>query len=133
MKNKFVFAAAVFVLAAGLLFAVLRKTAFTAGGSDARQSAVAMPVSGKQVVEVNVKEGYQPREIAAKAGVPLLLKLKTQGAFDCSTAFSIPKLGLGAQMPPNGETTLEIPPQKAGDTLTGVCRMGMYSLVIRFS
>ncbi len=133
MKNKIILPAALFAVVAGLLFAALRKGGLPAGGPDAGPSAVAVSANGRQVVEVNVKEGYQPREIMAKAGTPLLLKLKTQGAFDCSTAFSIPKLGLGAQMPPTGETTLEIPPQKAGDTLTGVCRMGMYSLVIRFS
>jgi len=95
-------------------------------------TAVASTVE-TQVFEVAVKEGYHPREISAKAGVPVTLKMKTQGTFDCSAAFSIPKLGIRTQFQPTGVATIEIPAQKAGDSIYGVCGMGMFSLVIKFT
>ena len=87
----------------------------------------------KQVFEITVKEGYQPREITAKSGSPVVLKMKTQGTFDCSTVFTVPKLGLRVQLPATGETLLEIPSQTAGNSVYGVCGMGMYTLVIKFT
>jgi hypothetical protein len=59
--------------------------------------------------------------------------MKTQGTFDCSNVFTIPKLGIRAQLQPTGEASIDIPAQKAGDSVYGVCGMGMYSLVIKFT
>ena len=86
----------------------------------------------KQIVEISVKDGYQPQEIMAKAGMPLVLKMKSQGTFDCSTAFSIQKVGIQTRLQPTGEATFEIVAQKAGESLHGVCTMGMQTFVIKF-
>ena len=88
--------------------------------------------TGKQLIEVAVKEGYNPRAVEARAGVPVVLKMKTDGTYDCSATFMIPDLGMRAQLPSSGVTDIEIPAQKAGTNLVGTCGMGMYSLEIKF-
>jgi len=85
-----------------------------------------------QVIEISAKGGYRPQNSTAKAGTPTTLKLETSGTFDCSSGLSIPKLGYHTQLPSSGETVVNVPPQQAGSTLTGVCSMGMYSFTIRF-
>src|SRR3989344_2275933 len=50
-------------------------------------------VDGKQIIEIDAKGGYNPRKTAAKADIPTVLKIKTSGTFDCSSALVIPSLG----------------------------------------
>jgi plastocyanin domain-containing protein len=114
------------------LAAACAKTSAPAVPSTANAAAAPAP-DGKQVFEVLVKDGYQPREILAKAGVPVTLKMKTQGTYDCSAVFTIPKLGIRVQLQPTGEAAIDIPAQKSGDSINGVCGMGMLSLVIKFT
>jgi len=132
MKTKIIGIVVVLALAGGI-WLVAVKTDHPTSNVDAAPSLAATPVGEKQTFEVVVKEGYQPREIAAKAGVPVILKMKTSATFDCSTAFNIPKLNIHVHLQPTGETDIEIPAQQAGDSVSGVCSMGMYSLVIKFS
>jgi plastocyanin domain-containing protein len=132
VKTKIIWMLAALVVAGGLWLALTTKPPAPAAPGPG-ESAAAVSAGDKQVVEINVKEGYQPRAVTAKAGVPLLLKMKTQGTFDCSATFSIPSLGVRERLEPTGEKTIEIPAQKAGETLTGVCGMGMFSLVIKFT
>ena len=89
-------------------------------------------VGGEQTIEINAKDGYDPQLTTAKANLPTVLKIKTTGDFDCSSALNIPKLGYRTVLPPSGETAVDVPPQQAGSTLKGVCSMGMYSFTIRF-
>ncbi|MGD0114392.1 MAG: cupredoxin domain-containing protein [Dehalococcoidia bacterium] len=98
---------------------------------DAGQSSVST-ASGNQTVEIAAGNGYSPRDTVARANLPTTLKIKTNGDFDCSSSLSIPKLGYQTQLPPTGETEVNVPPQQAGSTLKGVCSMGMYSFTIRF-
>lgn len=88
---------------------------------------------GKQVIEITAKGGYLPRATVAKADTPTVLKVKTNGTFDCSSALVIPDLGYRKNLPPSGETLIEVPPQKAGSTLRGLCSMGMYSFEVSFN
>jgi hypothetical protein len=85
-----------------------------------------------QVIEITVKGGYAPATARAKAGAPLALKMKTNGTLDCSVQVRIPGIGWSQNLPPTGEATVQIPAQKAGTTLTGVCSMGMYNFTITF-
>src|SRR3989344_682450 len=78
-------------------------------------------VDGTQIIEINAKGGYSPRMTIAKANIPTVLTVKTQGTFDCSAALSIPALNYRTNLLPSGETKIEIPPQKAGTTLQGLC------------
>ncbi len=101
--------------------------------APATVAAATVPTGNEQVFEINVKEGYTPKEITAKAGIPVILKMKTQGTFDCSSTFAIPQLNIRESLQATGEKSITIPAQKAGATVQGVCGMGMYSLVIKFT
>lgn len=89
-------------------------------------------VDGKQVIEINAKGGYYPRTTLAKADIPTIIKVKTQGTFDCSSAISIPSIGYRSSLPASGITEVEVPPQKVGTKLQGLCTMGMYNFTIKF-
>jgi len=90
-------------------------------------------VDGKQIITIDAKGGYFPRMTTAKAGLPTVIKMNTQGTFDCSSAITIPSIGYRSNLPPSGETLIEVPPQNAGTTLKGLCSMGMYNFSIQFN
>ncbi|MDP3771930.1 MAG: cupredoxin domain-containing protein [bacterium] len=89
-------------------------------------------VGSKQVIEINAKGGYAPRITTAKADTPTVIKLTTNGTFDCSSAVRIPGLGYHSNLPPSGETFVEVPPQKVGTTVQGLCAMAMYNFTVNF-
>lgn len=84
------------------------------------------------VIEVNVKGGYNPSYIETKAGLKTVLKLKTDKTFDCSAAFQIPELNYSKFLPPTGETLINLGIQEAGTEFNASCSMGMYLLKIKF-
>ena len=84
-------------------------------------------VDGKQIITINAKGGYAPQITTAKADVPTIIKMDTRGTFDCSSALVIPSLNYRKSLPPSGETLIDVPPQKAGTKLQGLCAMGMYN------
>lgn len=90
-------------------------------------------VDGKQIVTINAKGGYTPRNTIAKAGVPTVIKMVTSGSFDCSSSLSIPSLSYRKNLPPSGETLIDVPTQKSGKKLQGICAMGMYNFSIEFN
>ena len=90
-------------------------------------------VDGKQIITINAKGGYSPRVTTAKADIPTVIKVDTQGTFDCSSALTIPSLGYRANLPPSGETAIDVPPQKAGTAMRGLCAMGMYNFSVNFN
>jgi len=90
-------------------------------------------VGGKQIITINAKGGYMPRITTAKAGIPTVINVKTQGTFDCSSSITIPSLGYQNNLPPSGETAIDVPAQTAGTILRGLCSMGMYNFSINFN
>jgi len=88
-------------------------------------------VDGKQIIEITAKGGYLPRVSTAKADVPTVLRLNTQGTFDCSSSVRIPTLSISKNLPPSGVTDIDLGAQKVG-TLDGTCGMGMYPFEIVF-
>lgn len=90
-------------------------------------------VDGKQIITINAKGSYSPKLTTAKAGMPTVIKMNTQGTFDCTSALTIPSLGYRNNLPPSGETLIDVPPQKAGTTMKGLCAMGMYNFSINFN
>lgn len=90
-------------------------------------------VDGKQIITINAKGGYLPRNTVAQANLPTALKISTKGTFDCSAAISIPSLGYRKNLPPNGDTLIDVPPQQPGTTLRGLCAMGMYNFTVQFN
>ena len=89
-------------------------------------------LDGKQIIEIQAKGGYSPRTTLAKADMPTVIKVSTNGTFDCSSAITIPSLGYRNNLPPTGEVLIDVPPQKAGTKLQGLCAMGMDNFSIEF-
>lgn len=118
---------------------ILIAGAIVLSGQKSDTSVATVPVDnvsiseGKQVVEIGVKGGYSPRRSVAKADTPTILRMKTNGTFDCSSALTIPSINYQKNLPPSGVTDVELPPQKAGTTLQGLCSMGMYSFEVAFN
>lgn len=88
-------------------------------------------IDGKQVIEINVKGGYSPRQTVAKAGIPTVIKFNTNGTFDCSSGVRFPSIGISKTLPPSGTTEVDLGVSNVA-TLQGVCVMGMYSFQIDF-
>lgn len=86
----------------------------------------------KQIIEIDAKGGYSPKLTTAKAGVPTVLRLKTSGTYDCSSAVAIPSVGFRKNLDATGITEVEVPVHVAEGTLEGTCAMGMYSFSVRF-
>ena len=88
---------------------------------------------GKQIVEITAKGKYTPPLTDAKAGMPTILRVKTNGTFDCTAGLKIPSMGYQKFLPPSGTTDIEVPAQQAGASVRGVCVMGMYNFNVRFN
>lgn len=88
---------------------------------------------GVQYITINAKRGYSPRVSMAQAGIPTKLIVKTDGTYDCSASLAIHSIGYQKILPQTGETEINIGTQKSGETLQGVCGMGMFSFQIQFS
>ncbi len=101
-------------------------------GNEKEGDNVSM-VIGKQVINILAKGGYSPRVTLAKADLPSVIKMQTNGTFDCSASVTIPSLNYRTMLVPTGVSEVEVPAQKAGAVLRGSCGMGMYSFEIRFS
>ena len=88
----------------------------------------------QQIVEVTAGGGgYSPRKIEAKADVPTILVMKSEGAYGCERAFYIPDLNIGEILPENGQTQFDLGTQAKGTKLLGVCSMDMYYFQIFFN
>ena len=110
---------------------------FSGGGKNSNaDTSAADNVSmarGKQIITISAKGGYFPKVTTAKAGIPTVIRVETQGTFDCTAALTIPSLGYRANLPPSGETLIGVPPQKVGTTMRGLCAMGMYNFSVSFN
>lgn len=90
-------------------------------------------VDGVQIITIDAKGGYTPEESLAQANMPTVITMNTRGTFDCSSALVIPSIRYRKNLPPSGETRIDVPPQKEGTTLRGLCSMGMYNFSITFN
>lgn len=88
-------------------------------------------VDGVQVIEITAKGGYSPRKTVATAGIPTVLKMETNGTFDCSSALYLPTMKISENLPPSGETEVDLGTPTPG-TFRGTCSMGMYNFEIDF-
>lgn len=129
------------ILVAGLLIGGAILLSNSKSGTPRRNFAsldTAMPPGqavlegDKQIVEITAKGGYAPRVTSAKAGIPTVIRVATKGTFDCSSALVIPKISYRTNLSPSGVTEIEIPPQAAGEVVTGLCSMGMYNFSIKY-
>lgn len=88
---------------------------------------------GVQYVTINARGGYSPKVSAAKAGIPTKLIVKTNGTFDCSASLVIRSVGYQKILSQTGEETIDVGIPKDGESLRGVCGMGMYNFLINFN
>ncbi len=86
---------------------------------------------GKQIIEIDVKGGYNPTKSFAKAGMPTVLRFITNGTFDCSSSIRIPSLNVTKILPQTGNTDIDVGTPQLG-ILSGTCGMGMYRFQIDF-
>lgn len=89
-------------------------------------------INGQQIIEITAKGGYSPKKTTAQANLPTILKIKTNGTFDCSSALNIPTLNFSKILPQNGVTEIPIPLNKTTGKFRGLCSMGMYNFEIDF-
>lgn len=87
---------------------------------------------GVQYVTITARGGYSPRKTSVKAGVPTKIIMKTDGTYDCSASLVIRSLNYRKMLPNTGETIIDAGTPKTGDTIQGVCAMGMYSFAVEF-
>lgn len=128
-------ATSISIIVAGLLIggAVLFVISGKTSENNTKKMDNVSVVDGKQIIEIGAKGGYAPGVSVAKANIPTLLRIQTRGTFDCSSALTIPSIGYRANLPPSGVTEIEVPAQKSGATLQGLCAMGMYNFKVKFN
>lgn len=90
----------------------------------------AQVVDSVQVVDITaLPGGYNPRYIKVKNGVPVRLNLTAKGGLSCSSAFTIPSLGIRKRLALGVTQSVDFTPSKPGK-IVYTCSMGMYSGVI---
>ena len=89
-------------------------------------------VDGQQVIALTAKGGFSPAKSTAAAGMSSVLRVSTNGTFDCSSSINIPSIGYMGNLPSSGATDIAILPQPVGTVLNGTCSMGMYNFTITF-
>lgn len=88
-------------------------------------------IDGKQIIEIKAKGGYIPIHSRSKAGIPTILRVDTNGTFDCSSNIRIPSMNISQNLPLTGTTDIDIGVQEVG-IFQGTCGMGMYPFDIKF-
>jgi sulfite exporter TauE/SafE len=98
------------------------------GGSGS--SAAAPVAKGVQTVKIEVtSNGYSPRYVKVKKGVPVQLELVSYDAFSCASSFILRKFGIQVQLQPTDRKILTFTPQEKG-RFPYTCSMGMYSGIL---
>ncbi len=67
-------------------------------------------VEGGQIVAITARGGYSPRISNAQANIPTVLKMVTNGTFDCSSSLVIPSLNYRTNLPPSVRLWLKCRP-----------------------
>lgn len=130
-KNISIILAIIIILVTGY-FVLGNSTSNTNGNQSTVSEKNSEIKNGVQYININAQGGYSPRVSSVQAGMPTKLIVKTNGTYDCSAALVIRSIGYRKMLPPKGETEIDLGIPKAGDTLQGVCAMGMYSFVVKF-
>ena len=110
------------------LVALIRWDPNAAAGATSDNVTVA---DGTQYIDLTAKAGYSPRQTIAQAGIPTVLKVTTNGTYDCSSGINIPNEGISQTLPASGTTKITLGTPLAG-LLEGTCSMGMYRFEIDF-
>ena len=97
----------------------------TSGGGDSANGSNVQIVDGTQIVTITAIGGYAPGSSVAQAGIPTILRFKTNNSYDCSSSIRIASLKISQELPATGTTDIDVGTLSAG-TLSGTCSMGMY-------
>lgn len=116
------------VIIGGAVFFATRTTNTTSTQVSVNNVSI---VDGKQIIEIDVKGGYHPNKSVAKAGIPTVLRFKTNTTFDCSSSVRIPSMNISKNLPQTGTTDIDVGTQQVA-TLQGICGMGMYPFEVTF-
>jgi plastocyanin domain-containing protein len=103
-------------------------TPITSNGASNVQFA-----GNKQIITIEAKGGYNPKNTTVKADTPTELDIKTNGTVDCSSYVIIKDIDFKANLKPTGTEKISIKPQPKGTVIQGYCGMGMYSFQLLFS
>lgn len=122
------------VVAVVLVGVVLFGGRGSGGGDTGGVAAVGSAVmeDGVQVVDITARAGYSPRVTKAKAGVPTVIRMNTNGTYDCSMALAIPDLDYQSYLKPTGVEEIQVTAEKAQGILRGMCSMAMYHFQVDF-
>lgn len=85
---------------------------------------------GTQIIEMTAKNGFNPNKFTIKAGKKTILRITTNGTYDCSSSIRIPSLSISKFLDPTGTADIEISAQTSGTEIDGTCGMGMYPFKI---
>lgn len=86
--------------------------------------------AGVQNVDIQVLPNrYTPNRVKVSSKKPVKMNLTTTGGYGCTSAFTIPSLGVRQRLPRSGTTAVELGTLKPGK-ITWTCSMGMYSGVL---
>ncbi len=105
---------------------------FTYFFSDERFSdaATAELSAGVQHITITaLNNGYSPRYIRVKAGIPVQLTLVTKDTYSCAVSFRFPEFGISALLDATDSKQFTFTPTKPG-SYTFTCSMGMYTGVV---
>lgn len=90
-------------------------------------NGLAPVVDGVQQVRIDVtSEGYDPRYIKVRRGVPVKLDIASQDAFSCASSFVFKKFNIVEQLQPTDRKTITFTPQETGK-FPYTCAMGMFT------
>ncbi len=130
-KNTIISIFVSLVLIGGTLFLVSDRS--VSSPSDNAETQNVEIKDGVQYVTITAKGGYYPRFTQIKGGIQTKLIVKTNGTYDCSAALIVRPLGFQKILQATGEEIIDAGIPKVGDTIKGVCGMGMYSFQIKVS
>lgn len=97
-------------------------------GDESVQSASSSVrvIDGVQNIDISVlPNGYKPRLVKVKSGMPIKMNLTTTGGLGCTSAFAIPQLGIRKRLTEGVTQSIDIAAQNPGK-ITWTCSMGMY-------
>lgn len=106
----------------------LAKVSPVSSGDEAADNGANNSAVQKIVITIG-NNGYTPNRLRVRAGQPVELTLRNNGAYSCASSFSLRAFGIYAQVAPNEQKTFTFTPPKAGN-YNFSCSMGMYTGVI---
>ena len=132
MNNTIALIVTTIIISGAVAFTVLKPTQTAPLITQEPENPVVIREDGTQQITINVKSGYHPRSVTAKAGIPTEVTFITNNNFDCSNDILIPALQTRTQLEPTGTQTVALGTHEAGKVISGGCSMNMYNFNITF-